>query len=363
MTGRYGLLLSRRGVFRYSPEENELETYPAPEGAAVFTLDLADDGSVWFGADDVGLVRLDRVAPGEGRQRLFAQEEGITRNLFNQIHWVAEDEVWIGMEEGAVYRFDGSRFEDLGVERPFSDQSVYILELLGNGDLLVGGEQGLYQFQAQGRTVHYGRLSGFIGSEASVHASHFDNEGYLWLGTIDGATRMDVAQPLPPNATLTPQITRMETLTGGAAVANGADLAAKERGVRIQYAAVSLRSPHHLEFSYKLSGLDASWSPPTRDRGVTYSNVPPGDYEFKVRARFPGDRWHEVASPRRFTMQPYFWQHPVTQMAGIVAVILGVIALLASRTRSIRRSNETLKIQVAERTASIQKGEGKATTE
>ena len=347
------------GVFRYSPTENQLETYAAPEGASVFALEEADDGSIWFGADDVGLVRLERVAPGEGRQRLYAQEEGLARNLFNQIHWVAEDEVWVGMEEGAVYRFDGNRFVDLGVERPFSDQSVYILELLDNGDLLAGGEQGLYQFQAKGRTVHYGRLSGFIGSEASVHASYFDDEGYLWLGTIDGATRMDVAQPLPPNTMLTPQITRMETLTGGAAVGNGTELAAKDRGVRIQYAAVSLRSPQHLEFSYKLSGLDAGWSSPTRDRAVTYSNVPPGDYEFKVRARFPGDRWHEIESPRRFTLQPYFWQHPATVMAGIIAVILGVIALLASRTRSIRRSNETLKIQVAERTASIQKAKEK----
>ena len=343
------------GVFRYEPSEKQLETYAAPEGAPVFTLDVADDGSVWFGADDVGLVRLERSADGESRQQLFAREQGLARNLFNQIHWVAADEVWIGMEEGAVYRFDGNRFEDLGVERPFSDQSVYILELLANGDLLAGGEQGLYQFQENGRTVHYGRLSGFIGSELSVHASYFDADGHLWLGTIDGATRMDVAQPLPPTADLAPRITRIETLTGGALVGQGAELAAKERGVRIQYAAVSLRSPQHLEFSYKLSGLDTVWSAPTRDRGVTYSNVPAGSYEFKVRARFPGDRWHEIESPQRFSMAPYFWQHPVTVAASIVAAVLGIAALLASRTRSIRRSNETLKIQVAERTASIEK--------
>ena len=348
------------GVYRFSVSDSNLQHYASPKGAPVYALTTGEDGSVWFGADEVGLVRLEVDLAGASSQEVFAEDEGLEREQFNQIHWRAEDEIWVAMEEGAVYRFDRERFENVAAGRPFADQSVYLMELLDDGSIVVGSEEGLYQFRTDDdRTVHYGELTGYLGIEASVHATAFDSEGFLWLGTIDGVSRMDVRRPMPPSTVLTPQVGRLETLTDGNRVIDGAAVEARQRGVRVEYAAVSLTFPDNVQFSYKLAGLDTAWSSPTTSRTVTYSNIPPGNYEFQVRARLPGFAWHSASAPRRFTMRPFFWQHPLTIVAAAIVTLVGIMLLVTSRTRRERKINETLRSQVAKRTASIQRAKEK----
>ena len=45
-----------------------------------------------------------------------------------------------------------------------------LMELLDDDSIVVGSEEGLYQFRTDDeRTVHYGELTGYLGIEASVH--------------------------------------------------------------------------------------------------------------------------------------------------------------------------------------------------
>jgi len=373
------------GVYRYQPDDQLMTRFDTPEGTSVYSLDTWDDGSVWYGADEVGLVRLTpndnggfdqriigaggnpteasydyvRLKPGkdgEYEEETLNPQNGLSKRLFNHISLTGPESAWIATEEGGLFHFENGRFTDYGEVTPLADQTVYLIEPLNNGTIVVGGEQGLYQFvPGVPGVAHYNQQVGFIGLETNVHATFADSAGHLWIGTVDGAARMDMSQPMPQGFEPRPTIVRVETQLDGHRILDDQEIEAKQLGVRVEFAAISLLSPRGMQYSYKLDGVDAEWGSPTTSRSVSYPRIPPGSYEFVVRARHPGGQWSSEVAALRFTVLPFFWQQPWFVVAMFLAALLGLRAVLVYRTRNIEWLNETLRAQVEERTESIEK--------
>jgi len=343
------------GVYRYRMAGGRLQHFDVPGNAAVYTIDVSADGSVWFGADEVGLVRLVADENGESSREVFWRDSGMRHDLFDHVRLTGVRSAWVATEEGGLYRFEGDRFHHLGSDKPYSDQTVYLVEPLPNGTVVLGGEQGLYQFRpGEERTVHYNQNAGFLGLENNVHATFLDADGWLWIGTIDGASRMDTSMPMPPRVDLTPQIVIMTTLPGDEPIAEQGELPYGTTGASIQFAAVSLSNPRDIELSYLIEGVDETWGNPTTNRMVEYTRIPPGTHRFRVRARYPGEDWSRSVATRQFTVVPFFWQRPT--VIGAAALLLALLfrAAMVYRTRNIKRINEMLVLQVNERTRSIE---------
>ncbi len=373
------------GVFRYEPEEQSVTRFATPESTSVYSLDISSDGVVWFGADEIGLVQLVPQAEGGYEQTIIGNESsatdnsfeyvkltpgeeggfeeitldpqaGLPKRLFNHISLTGPDSVWIATEEGGLYFFDGRRFTDYGEVTPLADQTVYLVHPLENGSLVVGGEQGLYQFvPGTPGIAHYNPQTGFIGMETNVHSTFVDSEGSLWIGTVDGATRMDVTQPMPRQFEPTPTIVRVESQLSGRQILDAQEIEPKELGARVEFAAISLLSPRGMQYSFMLDGVDSDWGSPTTSRSVSYPRIPPGNYEFLVRARYPGGEWSSDVARFSFTVLPFFWQQPWFIVILLVAAALLLRAFMMYRTRNIEWLNETLQGQVEERTESIEK--------
>jgi len=373
------------GVYRYQPDEKSMTRFYTPNNTSAYSLDVWDDGSVWYGADEVGIVRLTpdgngsfeqtiigeggtrsgtkysyaRLVPdGEGayKKEVLNPEAGLSKRLFNHISVTGPDSAWMVTEEGGLYHLENKRFTDIGPATPLADQTVYLVESLEDGTVIVGGEQGLYQFlPGEPGITHYNQQLGFIGLETNVHATFVDSSGHLWIGTVDGAARMDTSQPMPAAFEPTPTIVRVETVLDGRQVRENEEIDARQLGARIEFAAISLLNPGGMHYSYKLDGIDSEWGSPTTNRSVGYPRTPPGSYEFVVRARYPGGKWSSEAATYRFSVLPFFWQRPWFIAAVILIVLASLRAFMLYRTRKIERMNDTLRLQVEERTQSIEK--------
>ena len=344
------------GVFRYSPGVGKLTRFETPQQMPVYTLDTASDGSIWYGADQIGLMRIAPTADGTFVQNAIDGSEQMHNLYFDQIRLVDDTTAWIVTEEGGVYLLKNGVFEKFATATPLADQTVYVVEHLDNGSVIVGGEQGLYQFMpGEPGFAHYGQQSGFIGLETNVHATFVDSDNFLWIGTVDGATRMDTSLPMPGDIKPTPTIVRMETQLDRQQILDSREIEPTQLGARVEFAAISLLHPRGMEYSYMLNGVDTDWGPVTNNRSVSYPRIPPGSYEFRVRARYPGGEWSEAYASRGFTVLPFFWQQTWFIGVSIVLVLLIFAAVMAYRTRQMRWLNETLRAQVEERTSSIEK--------
>ncbi|MCP4302920.1 MAG: EAL domain-containing protein, partial [Gammaproteobacteria bacterium] len=377
------------GVYRYQPGGKLMTRFDTPNNTSVYSLDVWADGSVWYGADEVGIVRLmpdgnggfeqtiigdagrqshsnfsyARLIPdGEGgyKKEVLNPEEGLSKRLFNHISLTGPDSAWIVTEEGGIYRFENGSFTDNGGATPLVDQTVYLVEPLENGTVVVGGEQGLYQFRAgEPGITHYNQQAGFVGLETNVHATFVDSNGHLWIGTVDGAARMDTSQPMPTAFEPTPTIVRVETQLDSLQIFDDQEIEPRQLGAHVEFAAISLLNPRGMQYSYKLNGADSAWGSPTTSRAVSYPRIPPGSYEFVVRARYPGGDWSSEVASQRFTVLPFFWQQPLFAFTVFLIAIVGLRAFMIYRTRNIEWLNDTLRAQVMERTESIEKAHQK----
>nr|HNP66068.1 EAL domain-containing protein [Woeseiaceae bacterium] len=345
----------RSGVFRYDPEDARLTRYPTPKPTSVYTLDTWEDGSIWYAADEIGIVHLQPQKDGGFKERIIVDTDNDSRRLFNHLRLTGPDAAWISTEEGGVFYYESGQFTDYGAHSPLADQTAYLVEPLDNGTVVVGGEQGLYQFvPGEPRFIHYSPQLGFIGMETNVHSSFLDSTGCLWIGTVDGATRMDTSQPMQEIPEPTPTIIRVESESDGRPIHDGQELAPTDFGAHIEFAAISVLAPSAMQYSYRLVGADQAWGTPTTNRSVNYPKVPPGSYEFMVRARFSGGEWSPHVASQRFTVLPYFWQQPWFVLGALILGLLIVRYVVAYRTRNVEWMNETLRAQVEERTRSIE---------
>jgi signal transduction histidine kinase len=73
------------------------------------------------------------------------------------------------------------------------------------------------------------------------------------------------------------------------------------------YSAIDWTSPHQLQYSYLMEGLDKTWSEVSSEIKADYRNLPFGHYTFKVKAIGAANKWSETFE-YPFRVLPPWWQ-------------------------------------------------------
>jgi signal transduction histidine kinase len=130
-------------------------------------------------------------------------------------------------------------------------------------------------------------------------------------------------------------------------------LAYDENNLTIGYLGVWYKNPEGIFFSYQLENYDRTWIT-TRNQSVTYSQLPAGDYRFKLRASESDDFRNVKETSISFTVLPPIWRtFPFyLTVAGILTV--SIFFVVKQREKKLRRYNELLEQKVEMRTKEIQ---------
>lgn len=91
------------------------------------------------------------------------------------------------------------------------------------------------------------------------------------------------------------------------------------------YAAIHLAAPERITYRVQLSGYDSDWVMAYGDREATYTQVPPGQYQFRVMAADVRGNWNEQAAEIQLTVEPAWWQTRWAKWA-TVFLLAGLLA-------------------------------------
>src|SRR6185503_1071538 len=67
-------------------------------------------------------------------------------------------------------------------------------------------------------------------------------------------------------------------------------------------------TPEKSRFRYKLEGFDKEWIEADTRRVAFYTNIPPGEYNFRVIACNNDGVWNESGALLYFYLKPHFYQ-------------------------------------------------------
>lgn len=149
------------------------------------------------------------------------------------------------------------------------------------------------------------------------------SQGEIWFASNKGPVRISLNQnhSFPPAPTIIEEV-----------VADGVDvpdlrqisLGPDNTKLEIHYSVIQLRSQERLRFRYRLEGFDRGWTDASSRRIAYYTNLPPGDYHFRVAAFEMNNPQQISEASVEIVQRPHFYR--TAWFLGIC--LLGVGALV-----------------------------------
>jgi len=354
------------GVLRYFPARPgrpaRFEHYPLTErgtGTDVYTVYRDRSGTLWAGATDEGLARfVPNSDPDQaGRFVVYGRDRGIEHLAIDSIVEDRDGFLWVSADDGGLYRFDGQRFEDIGTGSELEGENVYLVACDRYNNILAGTNYGLYKYdREEKRFTYFGKNNGFRGIETNVNAVYEDPEGGIWFGTIDGATRYNPEADRPNRIPPQTHISGIRVFLEPVDFVEAATLSHRDNHLTFEFIGVSLSAPERVRYQYKLEGFDRDWMLSTDRRFATYSNLPPGDYRFLLRAGNGDGAWNEHPVSYAFSIRAPFWGTWWFYTLVALSTMGIVVGVHRWRTRAISALNKQLEESVRERTRELMQG-------
>jgi ligand-binding sensor domain-containing protein/two-component sensor histidine kinase len=176
-------------------------------------------------------------------------------------------------------------------------------------------------------------------------------DGKLWFVTGEGVSVVD---PHDLHLNKLPPPVHIEEITADRKkyeTSSNLHLPPRIRDLEIDYTALSLVAPEKVLFRVKLEGHDPDWKDMGTERKVSYNDLPPRKYRFRVKACNNSGVWNEAGASFDFSIDPKYYQTTWFKIACAAAFPSVLWGLYRLRLYQIAREfNVRLEERVGERT-------------
>lgn len=224
--------------------------------------------------------------------------------------------LWVGTFNGAYHiNLADSSYTRLGVKHGLTSNLVYSLTYNKDSTALwVGTNQGankidLRRYYSIGsiKIDAFGPDQGFAGVECNCNGAFCDSKGVIWFGTVDGIYQYDQDSYVTNKAEPILRISGIQIFFQDTLIEEDQVLRYTDNHITFKYVAVSLSSPDNTVYKYRLKGFNEEWSPESRERSCTFTNLRPGNYEFEVLAANSDGIWTSAPATFRFSVERPIW--------------------------------------------------------
>jgi len=336
------------------------------------TIEIGPDGIIWLGTSGNGLWRLDPV----GRTRRIYRHKVADRSSLcsDVVLALLRDSVgrlWVGTGAG-LNRIDpvagtSTRFTE---KDGLPNNTIYALAEDGSGTIWASSNMGLFRLASDlSRLDHFQVRDGCQSNEFNMGAAYFGASGSMYFGGINGLNVFDPDEIVPnsylPRVLITDfQINNQRVSMGepnrgrqllSAPIEQTRRLKLDHRDhvLSFSFASLHFAAPEKIRYQYMLDGFDSDWIEAGDRNHATYTNLPAGDYVFRVRATNSDGVWSENGSALAMEIQPPFWKTPwFLSLVGLLA-LSAVNGVIRYRTRLMKVRTAELEKRVTRRTADL----------
>ena len=340
------------GVFKLNPETGGIQNFKAKDGLGsntIFSIVLAKDNYLWFATNRAGISRYD------GQEfKNFAKEEGLEATSVLCITEDKKGNLWIGSEGDGLFKYDGKNFENYSKKMDVWEDDIYSLVCDEDDNVWIGTRQGIERINpGTGKTKKYGELEGFSAIETNQNAVFKDSKGHILFGTINGLIKYNPDKDFSNTISPFTYITDVRVYLQDSPIPEDNIYSYADNHLNFNFIGVSFVAPEKIKYSYMLEGVDRDWSPETNENSATYTNLSPGDYIFKVKAKNSDNIWTEKPASFSFSISAPFWLKGWFYLIVLIAIATSFYGTHHYRVRKINRNNLLLEKLVHSRTKDL----------
>ena len=390
---------------RYLADENHPNSL---SGNEVYSLLQDRQGHLWIGTWYSGLNRFNPKTQSFTRYQFEeSNPQSLGDNLAFTLYEDRQGTIWVGTGNGGLNRFNPET--ETFTRYQYHDQDVnslsnnYVTALYedSQGRFWVGTRGGLNQMnRAKGQFHTYGLADGL--PDEVIYKIVEDSQGFLWLATSNGLSRFDPHKQQFRNYTVEDGLQGKEFYTGtmlstGELAFGGRNgfnlfrpeairdnpfippivltdfkifnqsvvpgqhaalsqsmlftdtitLSHQDTVFSFEFSSLNYLSPHQNRYAYKMDGFDQNWvEVDSNRRFITYTNLAPGHYTFRVKGSNNDDIWNEIGTAVKLTILPPWWQTWWAYLIYFTVTVGSLVALFTIQQRKLAQTriiNERLR--------------------
>ncbi len=370
LTDRSGNLWvgTRGGLSRF--DGKRYITYSTKDGMSDdYVVSIYEDahGALWIGTGGGGLNKFEH-----GRFTVYTTHDGLSNNFICAINGEPDGTLWLSTRGGGLNRFKDGRFTAYRARQNFIEDVIFQALPDGRGNLWISSNKGVFRVSeaaleafAGGRTslltsTAYGTADGMRSKECNggfQPAGWRTSDGRLLFPTMKGVTMVDPAH-LVSNASVPPVIIEKVTVDGKSFdPRKPIRILPKKGALEFEFTSTALAHADSVHFKYMLEGFERDWVDAGTRRIAYYTNIPPGEYHFKVIACTKEGVWNSTGASVAITLPRHIYQ---THSFASLCLIMGILASTGAyrlRIRSLKKREERLVWLIDERTHALQDSE------
>ena len=313
------------GEIQFINCNNELKNYPTTYGTKIRNIAGGPEGVIFVGTTS-GLITFasDFKRPEEIKFYRNNHRTGDTHSLnandIMQIYTDRHNTTYVMSFTGGVNKIIsgpllGEDIQFKGYDKKDGLASDLMLSMIedNSGQLWFVSEIALSKFNPDKETFENYQLNStyqdFNFSEALpvINARH-----QIVLGTDKGF--LEVMPDKMKKSSYVPPIIFTSLRIQGHPVEQSIDnlaeleLKTSQRNVTFQFAALDYVAPEHIQYAYRLEGLEKEWNEAGNNRSASYINLPAGEYRLQVKSTNSDGVWTDNIYSLPVRVLPTFWE-------------------------------------------------------
>lgn len=350
------------GLCRY--RDGKFKSYTTADGLSHnIIIVIADDGAggLWLGTDGGGLNHF-----SNNSFTTYTTKDGLINNRVWSLYRDADGSLWIGTDFG-LSLFSNHKFINFTRRQGLIPESINQILDDQQGHLWVSSPRGVYRITrksladyiaGQIKTINvigYGKADGLKNEQCTrwfQPAGCRTDDGRLWFPTIEGLSTIDpaaTASSIPVKCIVEAILVDDNPIPDDQLL----NIQASNNHFEFRYTSLSFTAPEKMFFRYQLEGFDANWINADSRRSAFYTNIPPGDYDFKVQVRNGEDNWSEIGRSKHFRILAPWWKTWPAYIIYVLTIMLVAGTIFSLRLGALQRWNANLQTAVNTRTAEL----------
>jgi signal transduction histidine kinase/ligand-binding sensor domain-containing protein/DNA-binding response OmpR family regulator len=355
-------------AFRYDP--NDPKSISSDRAYAL----LEDhNNNLWVGTFDAGLNLMDRKTGSFTRFQHDEKRNSISNNSIPDLFEDSKGRIWVSTLSGLnLFNPVTKHFTVFTTKNGLPSDVIYAVREDKLGTIWVSTNNGLSNYDPVKRTFkNYTIEDGLQDEEFKSHSALQTKAGRIFFGGINGFNSFTPEQILKPSAFMPLVITNFQLFNKTVKIARDKDdpsplkqdisdtrsirLSYKQSVITLQYAALDYSSSDKKNYSYILENFDTDWNNVGSRNTASYTNLPPGEYTFKLKYQNTSGLWSPVTTGLKITIVPPFWLTWWFKLIAAVTIVVLLYSVFRYRVKFLKAQKTVLERQVKERTESLVK--------
>jgi signal transduction histidine kinase/ligand-binding sensor domain-containing protein/DNA-binding response OmpR family regulator len=312
-------------------------------------------GKLWIGTFGKGIFIFD-----EDEQLIanITQNNGLFSNAINSLYMDTGGGIWAATRNGIAHFNDSdqtSQFNIYKEEYGLENTHIRAIQEDLDGNIWISTNTGISLWNKnEERFKNYNYQDGVPMGNFTNGSAVLRNDGMMFFGSLNSICYFN-----PPDLTekqkqvspvqiidcivLNKKVQNRSNDILSPLKDNKVDLPYNQNSIRVSFSVPDFSQNEQVEYAYKMDGMDESWRNTLGDNQISFQDLSPGKYAFRVKARLKNQEWDETAiASMRFIIHPPVWLTWYAKLfyALIIGLIIWMIIRSYKRKIALRASLE-----------------------